>query len=246
MSHHDMSKNARRQWLTVSWKLHPHALHAACVCFRCVWRRVHMRFWECVPIDQRSMSDDDTCIPETLPQLAGLPQLGGDFFGSNLMYGSQHSIHHLSSQTSAVPDSYSHTSRVPLPSQPIASIPTGARAVHDRLKPIHARTFPNVHRFFNDKSRAIASISWEFCSAEEIWAIVTTKFLGAGRQETMAWFHNQTLKIVHELISRFVSLANDQSVSNQVSVRIFPPVSPIHTHLPVVFFPSSTSLRMDS
>ncbi len=211
-----MSKNALQEWLTVSCELQPHALHPACVCFRCVWRRVHSRFWKALPVIAHcSMSDDDTYIQETDPFLGH--QLRGQHCSGNLVYGSQLSQHQLSSQTSAIPDSYIDTSRVPLPSQPIASLPTGARTVHDRLKPIHARTFPNVHRCFNDKSRAIASISWEFCSAEEIWSIVTTKFLGAGRQETMAWFHNQTLKIVHELLTRFVALANDQGISNKVT-----------------------------
>ena len=48
MSLHQATLNAmsrRHQWLEHSWSLAPHVLHASCICMRCVWRRVHSRFW---------------------------------------------------------------------------------------------------------------------------------------------------------------------------------------------------------
>ncbi len=120
-------------------------------------------------------------------------------------------------QAQAVQDSYALVSRVPLPGASYASLPPGERAVHDRLKPAFVSTFPNVHRFFDDNSRAIAQVSWEFVSAEEIWAIVTSKLMGAGRMDSMAWFKNAATAYVHSLLSKFVSLQpNDAGVAEKV------------------------------
>ena len=205
-------KYSASTWLRRSWDLHPHALHIACVCFRCVWRRVHRRFWESLPdimgcnsanmSAARAFQDEDSQIDVT-----------DDY--EDIVPSTQHS--QLPQQPRGlIPDSYVDSSRVPLPHAPLASIPPGNRLVHDRLKPIYAATFPNVHRYFNDKSRPLASISWEFCNAEELWSIVTCKFLASGRQETMAWFQHQALKYVHELLTRFVAAANDATVSCKV------------------------------
>jgi hypothetical protein len=72
-----------------------------------------------------------------------------------------------------------------LPQIPSAPLPPGERQAHDRLKPAFVTTFKNLHRFYDEKSRAVAIVSWKFCDAEEIWAICTCKLLGAGKQETM-------------------------------------------------------------
>ncbi len=72
-----------------------------------------------------------------------------------------------------------------LPQIPLAALPPGDRQTHDRLKPAFVSTFKNVHRFYDEKSRAVAIVSWKFCDAEEIWAITTCKLLFSGKQETM-------------------------------------------------------------
>lgn len=121
-------------------------------------------------------------------------------------------------QHAIVEDSYHVASRVGLPGAAYASMPPGNRAVHDRLKPAFVSTFPNVHRFYDANSRAIAQVSWEFVSAEEIWAIVTSKLLAAGRMESMAWFRNAATAYVHSLLSKFVSLQrNDAAVAEKVT-----------------------------
>ncbi len=76
----------------------------------------------------------------------------------------------------------------------------GQRDACDRLKPMYSATFPNVHRGYDDKARAVAVISWQYCTAQEIWDIVTSKFLTSGKQETMAWFFQTATKCVHEKI----------------------------------------------
>ncbi len=75
-----------------------------------------------------------------------------------------------------------------LPQVPLAAVPPGDRQAHDRLKPAFVSIYRNLHRFYDEKSRAVAIISWKFCDAEEIWAITTCKLLGAGKQETMVAF----------------------------------------------------------
>jgi hypothetical protein len=76
-----------------------------------------------------------------------------------------------------------------LPQIPLAVVPpNNARQAHDRLKPAFVSSFKNVHRFYDEKSRAVAIVSWKFCDAEEIWAITTCKMLCAGKQETMVAF----------------------------------------------------------
>jgi hypothetical protein len=117
-----------------------------------------------------------------------------------------------------VADSYCVVSRVSLPRAAYASMPPGNRGVHDRLKPAFVSTFPNVHRFFDANSRAVAQVSWEFVSPEEIWAIVTSKLMGAGKIESMAWFKNSATAYVHSLLSKFVSLQpNDAAVAQKVT-----------------------------
>ena len=119
-----------------------------------------------------------------------------------------------------VPDSYVRVNRAPLPALPNTSVPPGVRLAHDRLKPEHAATFPNVHRVYDEKSRAVAGVSWEFCSPQEIWSIVSCKFLGSGkcsqRTETMTYYRTQLLKHVWDLLKNFVRLANDPQTSEKV------------------------------
>jgi hypothetical protein len=67
-----------------------------------------------------------------------------------------------------------------LPGPPAATILPGQRQAHDRLKPLYAPVFPNVHRVYDEKSRAVAHIAWQFANADEIWSIVNCKLLGAG------------------------------------------------------------------
>jgi hypothetical protein len=88
--------------------------------------------------------------------------------------------------------------------------------VHDKLKPSLAATFPNLHRFYDSNSRAIAHVAWDFVSPEEVWAIVTCKLLGAGRIETMAWFKHAALSHVHSLLSKYVSINHDQATKQKV------------------------------
>jgi len=85
-------------------------------------------------------------------------------------------------------------------SQVFAPLLPGIRKAHDRIKPTHAATFPNLHRVYDDKSRAVAEIAWQYCLPQEIWAIITSKFLSSGKQETMAWFHHTATKYAHERV----------------------------------------------
>ena len=199
------------QWLHSSWSMHPHALHAVCVCFRCVWRRVHSRFWESLPAILQCNSAIMNSAEDSQILLGGEPIPG--------TLPSQQPL-----GPAAVPDSYVDLSRVRLPPPPNASIPTGTRAVFDRLKPMFEATFPNLHRVFNAKSRPEASISWEFCSAEEMWSIMTCKFLAAGAQQTMSWYLHEALKFTHQLLSRFVSVASNADTTAKVRA---PPAAPL-------------------
>ena len=124
--------------------------------------------------------------------------------------------------TVVIPDSFVPLARFQLPQAPHASMPPGQRQAHDRLKPSWVKVFNNVHRFYDDKSRAIAHVAWEFVDAQEVWAIVTCKFIGAGKLETMAWFKNTAVSWVHDLLKKFVSMANDVSITQKVPIPSFP------------------------
>ncbi len=150
--------------------------------------------------------------------MAACPRVhGGEGeFDDDVVSGTQHS------QVHAVADSYAVTCRVPLPSAPYASVCPGQRQVHDRLKPCWVSTFPNVHRFYDEKSRAIAHVAWEFVEAEEVWAIVTCKLLGAGQKETMGWYKNAATTWVHGLISKYVAMQQtQQEVKDKVLFVLF-------------------------
>ena len=123
-----------------------------------------------------------------------------------------------SSQPVSIPDSYVPVSRVQLPAVPLAGLPPGARAAHDRLKPAFANALPNVHRCYDAKSRAIAHVAWEFVSAPEVWEIVTCKLLGAGKLESMSWYKNHAVSWVHDLMKNFVQVAKDDAVTQKVRV----------------------------
>lgn len=191
----------------------PHPLHKACICFRCIWRRVHWRFWSSL----LRYSNDSVC-QSLMSSLYEDSQIAAGQT-SNYAFDIEDSEAFVSATQSsqAIPDSYAVTSRVPLPSAPYASIPPGERAVHDKLKPSLAATFPNLHRFYDSNSRAIAHVAWDFVSAEEVWAIVTCKLLGAGRIETMAWFKHAAMSHVHSLLSKYVSMNHDQAVKDKVT-----------------------------
>jgi hypothetical protein len=116
----------------------------------------------------------------------------------------------------SIPDSFVAAPRFLLPQPPHASMPSGKRAAHDRLKPSWATLLSNVHRCYDESSRAIAHVAWEFVSPLEVWAIITSQFLGAGRRGSMAWFKNAAVEHVHELLKKFVQMANDDSVTHKV------------------------------
>jgi hypothetical protein len=108
-----------------------------------------------------------------------------------------------------IPDSLltaAQTKQYPkMPQEPKAQMPPGSRKAHDLLKPAFAKTFPNVHRFYNAKSRAICHVGWQWCAAEEIWAILTCKFLGSGKQDGMSWYSNHVTKFLFDLLTRALS-----------------------------------------
>jgi hypothetical protein len=89
-----------------------------------------------------------------------------------------------------------------MPQEPNAQMPPGNRKAHDLLKPAFAKTFPNMHRFYNAKSRAICHVGWQWCAAEEIWAILTCRFLGSGKQDGMSWYQIHATKFVFDLLTR--------------------------------------------
>jgi hypothetical protein len=199
----------------------PHPVDPACICYQCLWRRVHWRFWaslRCTSVVFAAMQDihigdsQHTAIPETQDTHKQDDDLSAEFYQS--FFASSRGGH------VSVPDSYHIVNRAPLPGIPNASAPPGTRHAHDRLKPEHAPTFPNLHRVYDEKSRAVASVSWEFCSPQEIWSIVTCKFLGSGkctqRTETMTYYRTQLLKYVCDLLAHFVRLKNDQQTSDKV------------------------------
>jgi hypothetical protein len=125
----------------------------------------------------------------------------------------------------SIPDSFVAAPRFVLPQPPHASMPPGKRAAHDRLKPSWAPFLPNVHRCYDENSRAIAHVAWEFVSPLELWAIVTSKLLGAGKIGSMAYYKNTAVGHVHELLKKFVRMANDDTVTQKVPIpslkRIF-------------------------
>jgi hypothetical protein len=125
---------------------------------------------------------------------------------------------HGTQNTVSIPDSFAAAPRFLLPQPPHASMPPGNRAAHDRLKPCWATLLSNVHRCYDENSRAIAHVAWEFVSPLEVWAIITSQLLGAGRRGSMAWFKNAAVEHVHELLKRFVQMANDDSVTNKVPI----------------------------
>ena len=101
----------------------------------------------------------------------------------------------------------------PLPSMPLAAMPPGTRAPHDRLKPTFDGTYPNLHRVYNANSKAVAHVAWEYASAQEIWSIVTSSFLTSGSKATSnAYYKLECTKYVHELLRR--ALQTDQN--NQI------------------------------
>jgi hypothetical protein len=118
----------------------------------------------------------------------------------------------------SIPDSFVPAPRFVLPQPPLASMPPGTRAAHDRLKPSWATFLPNVHRCYDENSRAIAHVAWEFVTPPEVWAIVTSQLLGAGRLGSMAWFKNTAVGHVHELLKKFVQVANDDNVAQKVPI----------------------------
>jgi hypothetical protein len=181
------------EWVWTSWRLPSHPVSCVCICYRCVWKRVHAQFWRdviCI-----AMSDSDTCA-------------------------SGHSEDEEQFNVPApfiVPESFTETQidesvrvpySAPLPGPPLASIPPGSRIAHDRLKPAFSCTFPNLHRVYEkSSSKAIAHIAWDFASAHEIWSIATCPFLGSGSKRTMTWYKNEATKFVHEFLSRVLPAA---------------------------------------
>jgi hypothetical protein len=83
-------------------------------------------------------------------------------------------------------------SRRPLPPTRPRSFPDsfgcGSSKCCETSNPAFVSSFKNVHRFYDEKSRAVAIVSCKFCDAEEIWAITTCMMLCAGKQETMVAF----------------------------------------------------------
>jgi hypothetical protein len=50
---------------------------------------------------------------------------------------------------------------------------TGQRSPHNRLKPLYARVFPNVHRMYDGQDKAVAHIAWPFASPVAFTAFVS-------------------------------------------------------------------------
>ena len=185
-------------WTRASWRLPAHPVLPTCVCMRCVWRRVHSVFWESVYVGgiacttmppkpatftthrdcfednqydpDETMADEDDVTPGTPPSDEGSDAEG--VFRSERWRVVAETLPQLS---------HAPTSRAAaLPGPPAAIILPGQRQAHDRLKPLYAPVFPNVHRVYDEKSRAVAHIAWQFANADEIWSIVNCKLLGAG------------------------------------------------------------------
>ena len=97
----------------------------------------------------------------------------------------------------------------PAPGMP--NMPPGRRLAHDRLKPLYAPVFPNLHRVYDTTSKAIAHVGWEFCTAAEIHALLNCKMLGAGKQESMTWFQNAATKFLHQRVSACATGQGDAS-----------------------------------
>lgn len=187
-------------------KLHP--VHNSCLCFRCSWRRVHWRFWASL-----------CCLPKNDFCYCSMSFYEDSQVAGQGSYAFEDDCFVPATQPSqAVPDSYAVTSRASLPMVPYASMPPGERAVHDKLKPAFAAMFPNLHRFYDTNSRAIAHISWEWATAEEVWDIVTCKLLGGGRMETMAWFKKTALSHIHALLASYVNMQHDEATKRKVPI----------------------------
>jgi hypothetical protein len=175
---------------------------------------VHWKFWNALS----TIVDDSLHWTMSSPEVSEAEDFGGDA-GAAFVHDSQPPFESQESQSQhpKIPDSYHVVSRFPLPGAAYASMPPGNRAVHDRLKPAFVAMLPNVHRFFDTTSRAIAQVSWEFASAEEIWAIVTCKLLAAGKMGSMAYYKNTATSYVHSLVTKFVSIQRtDASVQEKV------------------------------
>ena len=160
-------------------------------------------------------SQDDTCIEETFARHSG----DGD---------QDNGLHAEDADAAAgatgpvIPDSFLPLAPAPHNTAPrlpgfsaITMGTTGQRAPHNRLKPLYARVFPNLHRVYDDMSRAIAHIAWPFASAQEIWAICNANLLasGAGKQQTMAHFKNHACKTLHDALTR----TKDQQVRSIIA-----------------------------
>ena len=231
------------RWLQLSWRLAPHPLHRRCVCMRCVWRRVHGRFWqslECASIADLQMHSGDegdggdaffegggafgggaafdeseaTAIEESVYQHAREEEQGEQ--ASDGGEGERGPIIRDSFMPLVPPRAAGQNPPVRLPGfSAITMGTTGQRAPHNRLKPLYARVFPNLHRVYDDMSRAIAHIAWPFASAQEIWAICNANLLasGAGKQQTMAHFKNHACKTLHDALTR----TKDQQVRSIIA-----------------------------
>jgi hypothetical protein len=199
-------------------------LHRACLCYCCAWRRVHSRFWASLsssvaqPVHNCAMGDSDSgdnvygdCVP-LLTGGGGAAAFHEHTDSPVVVQGTQDTLN------VSIPDSFVAAPRFLLPQPPHASMPPGKRAAHDRLKPSWATLLPNVHRCYDENSRAIAHVAWEFVMPLEVWAIVTSQLLGAGRLGSMAWFKNTAVGHVHELLKKFVQMANDDDVTHKVPI----------------------------
>ena len=181
--------------MRASCRLPVHPVLPTCVCMRCVWRRVHSVFWESVAIGKarttmppkatlrdfednqfdpdETMGDEEDVMPGTPPSDAPSDTEGADPEERWLVVAE--TLPQLA-QLAHAPTSRAAA----LPGPPAATILPGQRQAHDRLKPLYAPVFPNVHRVYDEKSRAVAHIAWQFANADEIWSIVNCKLLGAG------------------------------------------------------------------
>ena len=215
MSLHQAPLNAmsrRQQWLQHSWSLAPHVLHASCICLRCVWRRVHSRFWNALGTpsaahhigtamdsvfggynsndedEQRDRSSDEESDDST--------QMPNDTFHHNMMQSLYPTAFPSGPPPQNIPPS---ASQAPLPT--LASVSAGQRPAWNRLKQQYAATFPNVHRFYDANSRSVAHIAWSFTTPEEVWAIINSNLLYSGKKESMAWYKIHACKMLHEVLS---------------------------------------------
>jgi hypothetical protein len=195
------------EWAWTSWSMPSHAVACLCVCYRCVWKRVHAQFWRDVPCMPNS--DSDTCDSQGSGE-------GGD--AARAPFIVQESLIVSGTQPSQQPFTHAPHND-PLPGLPDASIPPGTRtAAHDRLKPAFACTFPNLHRVFDKvSSKAIAHVAWQFASPHEIWSIATSPFLGSGSKKTMTWYKIESTKFVHELLGRALPAANSANSPSAVA-----------------------------